>query len=105
MTWVYLGIAIVCEICFALGTHASKGFTRLWPSVLTLLATAAGVYALSLALLGLDVSVGYTIWTGVGGVGTVIMSAFLFKERITPTRLLAFASILGGVLILRLTSV
>ncbi|OMI35585.1 aldehyde dehydrogenase family protein [Streptomyces sparsogenes] len=65
----------------------------------------AGVYALSLALLGLDVSVGYTIWTGVGGVGTVIMSAVLFKERITLTRLLAFASILGGVLILRLTSV
>ncbi|MFC6063067.1 DMT family transporter [Streptomyces ochraceiscleroticus] len=105
MTWVYLGIAIVFEICFALGTNATRGFTRLWPSVLTLLAAGGGLYTLSLALLGLDVSVGYTIWTGIGGVGTVIMGAILFKEKLTLARLLSFASIIGGVIILRLTSV
>ncbi|MEV7392776.1 multidrug efflux SMR transporter [Streptomyces sp. NPDC091215] len=105
MTWVYLGIAIAFEICFALSTNATNGFTRLWPSVLTLLATAGGVYTLSLALLELDVSVGYTIWTGVGGVGTVIMGAILFKEKITLTRLLSFTAIIGGAVILRLTSV
>ncbi|WP_326778897.1 MULTISPECIES: multidrug efflux SMR transporter [unclassified Streptomyces] len=105
MTWVYLSIAVVFEICFALGTNATNGFTRLWPSVLTLLAAAGGIYTLSLALLELDVSVGYTIWTGVGGVGTVIMGAILFKEKITLTRLLSFAAIISGAVILRLTSI
>ncbi|MGW0465445.1 DMT family transporter [Streptomyces sp. NPDC003027] len=105
MTWVYLGIAIVFEIAFALGTNATKGFTRLWPSVLTLLAAAGGIYTLSLALRELDVSVGYTLWTGIGGVGTVIMGAILFKERITLARLLSFASIIGGAVLLRLTAV
>ncbi|MFF0432799.1 DMT family transporter [Streptomyces sp. NPDC004327] len=105
MTWVYLGIAIVFEICFALGTNATKGFTRLWPSVLTLLAAAGGIYTLSRALLDLDVSVGYTIWTGIGGVGTVVFGAILFKEKITLARLLSFASIIGGAVILRLTAV
>ncbi|MFJ3585128.1 DMT family transporter [Streptomyces sp. NPDC090127] len=105
MTWVYLGIAIVFEVLFALGTNATKGFTRLWPSVLTLLAAAGGIYTLSLALRELDVSVGYTIWTGIGGVGTVICGAILFKEKITLARLLSFASIIGGAVLLRLTAV
>ncbi|MFI8961858.1 DMT family transporter [Streptomyces sp. NPDC053493] len=105
MTWVFLGIAIVFEILFALGTNATKGFTKLWPSVLTLLAAAGGIYTLSRALLDLDVSVGYTIWTGIGGVGTVVFGAIIFKEKITLARLLSFASIIGGAIILRVTSV
>ncbi|GAA2771766.1 MULTISPECIES: multidrug efflux SMR transporter [Streptomyces] len=105
MTWVYLGIAIVFEILFALGTNATQGFTKLWPSVLTLLAAAGGIYTLSHALLELDVSVGYTIWTGIGGVGTVVFGAIIFKEKITLARLLSFASIIGGAIILRVTSV
>lgn len=105
MTWVYLGIAIVFEILFALGTNATQGFTKLWPSVLTLLAAAGGIYTLSRALLELDVSVGYTIWTGIGGVGTVVFGAIIFKEKITLARLLSFASIIGGAIILRVTSV
>ncbi|MFC8510847.1 DMT family transporter [Streptomyces sp. NPDC057411] len=105
MTWVFLGIAIVFEILFALGTNATQGFTKLWPSVLTLLAAAGGIYTLSRALLELDVSVGYTIWTGIGGVGTVVFGAIIFKEKITLARLLSFASIIGGAIILRVTSV
>ncbi|MGI5487916.1 DMT family transporter [Microtetraspora malaysiensis] len=105
MTWVYLGVAILFEIAFALGTNATKGFTRLVPSVLTLLAAAGGIYMLSLALRQLDVSVGYTIWTGIGGVGTVVLGAILFKERITAARLISFACIIGGAILLRLTSV
>ncbi|GAA2428326.1 multidrug efflux SMR transporter [Actinomadura vinacea] len=105
MTWVYLGIAIVFEVIFALGTNATKGFTRLWPSVLTLLAAASGIYTLSLALRELDVSVGYTLWTGLGGVGTVIFGAVIFKEKITSARLVSFAAIIGGAVLLRLTAV
>src|ERR1043165_6360555 len=55
MAWIYLSVAIVFEIAFALGTNATKGFTRLWPSVFTLVSAAAGVFTLSLALKTLDV--------------------------------------------------
>ncbi|MEO3974344.1 multidrug efflux SMR transporter [Streptomyces sp. CAU 1734] len=104
MTWVYLGIAIVFEIAFALGTNATKGFTRLWPSVLTITAAIVGVYSLSLALRELDVSVGYTIWTGLGAVGTVAFGVIFFKEKITTARVLSFASIIGGAVLLKLTA-
>lgn len=104
MTWFFLGVAICFEVAFALGTNATRGFTRLWPSVLTLGAAAGGIYTLSLALRELDVSVGYTIWTGLGGVGTVVLGAIIFKEKITLARLLSFAAIIGGAVLLRITA-
>ncbi|MER7504447.1 DMT family transporter [Nonomuraea pusilla] len=104
MAWIYLGIATVFEIAFALGTNATRGFTRLWPSVFTLLAAAGGVFTLSLALRTLDVGVGYTIWTGIGSVGTVLLGALLYKERITPPKLASFAAIITGVVLLKLAS-
>lgn len=104
MTWFFLGVAICFEVAFALGTNATRGFTRLWPSVLTLGAAAGGIYTLSLALHELDVSVGYTIWTGLGGVGTVVLGAIIFKEKITLARLLSFAAIIGGAVLLRITA-
>ena len=104
MSWLYLAVAVVFEIAFALGTNATKGFTRLWPSVFTLLSAAAGVFTLSLALKGLDVSVGYTIWTGIGSVGTVLLGALIYKERITFGKVLSFLSIIGGVILLRLAA-
>ncbi|WP_406090772.1 DMT family transporter [Kitasatospora purpeofusca] len=104
MTWAYLAVAVVFEIVFALGTNATKGFTRLWPSVLTLTAAAGGIYTLSLALRTLDVSVGYTIWTGLGSIGTVLFGALIFKERITLPKLLSFAAIIAGAVTLKLSS-
>lgn len=104
MAWIYLSIAIVFEIAFALGTNATRGFTRLWPSVFTVLAAAGGIYTLSLALRTLDVGVGYTIWTGIGAIGTVILGALIYKEKITLPKLLSFAAIIAGALLLKLTS-
>ncbi|MFE2723268.1 DMT family transporter [Kitasatospora sp. NPDC059327] len=104
MAWVFLAIAVVFEIAFALGTNATRGFTRLWPSVFTLVAAAAGVFTLSQALKTLDVSVGYTIWTGLGSIGTVIFGAVLYKERITLPKLLSFASIIAGAITLKLAA-
>ncbi|WP_406113048.1 DMT family transporter [Kitasatospora purpeofusca] len=104
MAWAYLAVAVVFEIVFALGTNATKGFTRLWPSVLTLTAAAGGIYTLSLALRTLDVSVGYTIWTGLGSIGTVLFGALIFKERITLPKLLSFAAIIAGAVTLKLSS-
>lgn len=104
MAWIYLSIAIVFEIAFALGTNATKGFTRLWPSVFTLVSAAAGVFTLSLALKTLDVSVGYTVWTGIGSIGTVVLGALIYKEKITLPKVVSFLSIVGGVVLLRLAA-
>ncbi|WP_067699924.1 DMT family transporter [Nocardia jejuensis] len=104
MSWVYLMIAAVFEIAFALGTNATKGFTRLWPSVFTLLAAAAGIFTLSLALRTLDVGVGYTVWTGVGAIGTVVLGALIYKEKITVPKLISFLAIIAGVITLRLAA-
>ncbi|MFJ3788043.1 DMT family transporter [Kitasatospora sp. NPDC090091] len=104
MAWIFLAIAVVFEIAFALGTNATQGFTKLWPSVLTLLAAAGGIFTLSLALRTLDVSVGYTIWTGLGSIGTVLFGALIYKERITLPKLLSFASIIAGAITLKLAS-
>ncbi|MBH5335508.1 multidrug efflux SMR transporter [Streptomyces pactum] len=104
MAWTFLAIAVVFEIAFALGTNATKGFTRLWPSVFTLLAAAGGIFTLSLALRTLDVGVGYTIWTGVGSIGTVVLGAVIYREKITLPKLVSFLSIIAGVITLKVAA-
>ncbi|MEV0227931.1 multidrug efflux SMR transporter [Nonomuraea sp. NPDC050786] len=104
MAWIYLAIAIVFEIAFALGTNATQGFTKLWPSVFTLLAAAGGIFTLSLALRTLDVGVGYTVWTGLGSIGTVILGAVIYKEKITLPKVLSFAAIILGAITLKLAA-
>jgi quaternary ammonium compound-resistance protein SugE len=104
MAWIYLLIASVFEVAFALGTNATNGFTRLWPSVFTLLAAAGGIFTLSQALRTLDVGVGYTVWTGIGSIGTVVLGAVIYKEKITTPKMVSFAAIIAGALVLRLAS-
>ncbi|MFJ4652856.1 DMT family transporter [Nocardia sp. NPDC088792] len=102
MAWVYLLIASVFEVVFALATDATHGFTELWPSLLTAAAASGGIFFLSLALKSLDVGVGYTVWTGIGSVGTVVFASLVFHETITPAKAIAFVLIIGGVLGLKL---
>ncbi|MFE6777745.1 DMT family transporter [Streptomyces sp. NPDC057702] len=104
MAWTYLLIAAVFEVAFALSTNASKGFTRLWPSVTAISTTVVSVYFLSLSLKTLDVGVGYTIWTGLGSLGTVTLGAILYKERITTPKVISFIAIIGGVIGLKLSA-
>ncbi|GGK68287.1 DMT family transporter [Nocardia camponoti] len=102
MAWLYLLIAAVFEVVFALATNASEGFTVLGPSLLTAAAAAAGIFFLSLALRTLDVGVGYTVWTGIGSVGTVVFATLFFGESLSAGKVLAFLLIIGGVLGLKL---
>lgn len=102
MPWFYLAVATVFEVVFALGTNATDGFTKLWPSVLTLLAASAGVYSLSLAVRDIDLSVGYTIWTGFGSIGTVVFGSVVYKEKLTRAKVAAFAAIISGAVLLKL---
>ncbi|MFI6497806.1 DMT family transporter [Nonomuraea typhae] len=103
MAWIYLLVAAVFEVVFALATNATNGFTELWPSLLTAAAAAGGIFFLSLALKTLDVGVGYTVWTGIGSVGTVVLGTVIFGESMTVWKALAFVLIIGGVLGLKLS--
>ncbi|MER6397757.1 multidrug efflux SMR transporter [Kitasatospora sp. NPDC001603] len=103
MAWIYLLIASLFEVVFALATNATHGFTVLGPSLLTAGAAAGGIFFLSLALKTLDVGVGYTVWTGIGSVGTVVLGSVIFRESMNPGKAAAFVLIIGGVLGLKLS--
>lgn len=98
MAWVYLFIAGLLEIVWAIGLKYTEGFTRLWPSVTTVGAMAASVLLLGLALRELPVGTGYAIWTGIGTVGTAILGIYLFGEPATALRLACIALIVGGIM-------
>ncbi|WP_327679341.1 DMT family transporter [Kitasatospora sp. NBC_00458] len=102
MAWIHLLIASVFEVVFALSTNATHGFTELVPSLLTAAAAAGGIFFLSLALRTLDVGVGYTVWTGIGSVGTVVLGTVIFDEEMNAGKAVAFVLIIGGVLGLKL---
>lgn len=99
MAWVYLLIAGVCEVGFALGTKSAEGFTRLWPSVFTVVMALLGVFFLSRALQTLPVGLGYSLWTSIG---TVLFGALFFGDSLTPAKLFSLALILAGVISLQL---
>ncbi|MGQ0842317.1 DMT family transporter [Actinokineospora sp.] len=102
--WTHLLVASAFEIVFALGTNGSDGFTHLWWSVVAVVGGVAGVYFLSLAMRSIDIAVGYTVWTGIGSVGTVLFGAWIFDEPLSPLKALCFLFIIAGVVGLRLTA-
>jgi quaternary ammonium compound-resistance protein SugE len=78
MAWVYLFIAGLCEIGWAIGLKYTDGFTRLAPSVFTLVSMVVSVVLLGLALKALPVGTGYAVWTGIGTIGTALLGIVLF---------------------------
>ena len=104
MHWIYLLIAGLFEISWAVGLKFSHGFTQIVPSVLTVIAMIASFYFLSLALKHLPLGTAYAIWTGIGTLGTVIFGIILFKEPVTALRLLCIALIISGITGLKLLS-
>lgn len=104
MAWTYLFIAGLLEIIWAIGLKNTEGFSKLWPSVVTITAMAASIYFLAQALKTLPVGTGYAIWTGIGAVGTAILGMVLFSESIAPARIISIALIVGGIIGLKLAS-
>jgi len=104
MAWVYLVIAGLFEVGWAIGLKYTEGFTRLVPSALTVGAMVISVALLGLALRDLPVGTGYAIWTGIGTVGTALLGIYLFGDPATALRLACIGLIVTGIVGLKLVS-
>jgi quaternary ammonium compound-resistance protein SugE len=104
MTWLYLIIAGLLEVGWAIGLKYSAGFTRLWPSAFTMVAMIASIVFLAQALKAIPVGTGYAVWTGIGAIGIAVLGIVLFSESTNPGRLLSIALIVVGIIGLKLTS-
>jgi quaternary ammonium compound-resistance protein SugE len=104
LSWLYLLIAGLLEIVWAIGLKYTAGFTRLVPSAITLAAMIASVGFLGLALRTIPVGTGYAVWTGIGAVGTAILGIVLLGEPATAARLLCIGVIVAGIVGLKLVS-
>ena len=102
MHWIYLLIAGLFEISWAVGLKFTHGFTRIAPSVLTVAGMILSFYFLSLALKNLPLGSAYAIWTGIGTIGTVLFGIILFEEPVTAMRLICIALIISGITGLKL---
>lgn len=102
MSWVILFFAGVLEVAWAVGLKHSAGFTRLWPSVFTLVTMAGSVGLLGLALRQLPLGTAYAVWTGIGTVGTAIAGMIMLGEPAGALRLLSMSLIVAGIIGLKL---
>jgi quaternary ammonium compound-resistance protein SugE len=104
MAWLILFVAGLFEIGWAIGLKYTDGFTRLVPSVLTVVAMAVSVILLGVALKTLPVGTAYAVWTGVGAVGTAILGIYLFGDPATTARLASIGLIVAGIVGLKLVT-
>jgi quaternary ammonium compound-resistance protein SugE len=104
MPWIYLFVAGIFETAWAIGLKYSAGFTRLGPSIFTILTMAISLYLLALALRTLPVGTAYAVWTGIGAVGAAMLGMLLFNESREITRIFCILLIVAGIIGLKLTS-
>lgn len=103
MAWIYLLLAGLFEVAWAIGLKYTEGFTRLWPTVGTLAAMVVSIVLLAMAVKTLPIGTAYAIWTGIGALGAVALGIVLFGDPATWPRLLCVALILVGIVGLKLT--
>lgn len=102
--WLVLFVAGLFEVGWAIGLKYTEGFTRLWPSVGTIICMAASVWLLAIAMKMLPVGTSYAVWVGVGAAGTVALGIVLFGEPATVMRLASIGLILAGIVGLKLAT-
>ena len=104
MAWVILVVAGLFEVGWAIGPKYTEGFTRLWPTVWTVLAMVFSLSLLGIAMKPLPVGTAYGVWVGVGAVGTVVLGIALFGEPANAARLVSVALIIAGIVGLKLAT-
>lgn len=98
MDWIILVLAGLFETGWAIGLKYTDGFTRLWPTVWTGIAMVISLWLLGIALKTLPVGTAYSVWVGVGAVGTVILGIALLEEPASAARLISVALIILGII-------
>ena len=104
MSWIYLFIAGLFEIGWAIGLKYTAGFTKLWPSIITIIGMILSFYFLSNAVKSIPIGTAYAIWTGIGAVGTAILGILLFGESKEFVRMFFILLIVVGIVGLKVFS-
>lgn len=104
MAWIVLVVAGLLEVVWAFSMKQSEGFTKLWPSVVTLGAMGVSFALLSWAMRTLPLGTAYTVWTGIGAVGAFIVGILVLNESASPMRILAAILIVAGLALMKLAS-
>jgi quaternary ammonium compound-resistance protein SugE len=99
--WVIVAIAGLMETGWALGLKYSAGFTKLVPSVVTIVLALGSFYLLSVAMKSLPVGTAYAVWVGIGAIGTAVAAVFLFHEPVSLMRVMGVLLILAGIVALK----
>ena len=97
VAWILLLLAGLFEVAWAIGLKYAEGFSRLWPTVFTILTMGASIALLAQALKTLPVGTGYAVWTGIGAAGTAVLGIVLFSESASAVRLLSLLLIIVGI--------
>lgn len=103
MAWVLLTLAGVLEVIWAYFMKQSHGFTKVGPSVVTLVAMIASFALLSISMRTLPLGTAYTVWTGIGAVGAFVVGILALDEPASATRIVAAGLIVAGLVMLRLS--
>ncbi len=97
MAWIVLVVAGLFEIVWAVGLKYSEGFTRLWPSIVTLVSLGISMVLLAASVRAIPLGTAYAVWTGIGAVGTAIVGMVLFREPATVGRIVCLLMVVGGI--------
>ena len=104
MAWIYIFIASVFEISWAIGLKYTDGLTKIGPTIFTVVTMILSFYFLALGVKDIPIGTGYAVWTGIGAVGTVLLGMILFDESKEMVRILFILMIIGGIVGLKLTT-
>jgi len=104
MAWSLLVVSGILEVCWATGLKYSEGFTKLIPSVITLIILAIGMYLLAKATEVIPLGTAYAVWVGIGALGAAVVGIVLFQESASPMRILFLVMLLVSIAGLKLTS-
>ena len=104
LSWAYLLVAILAEVIATSALKASDGFSRLWPSVITVVGYSVAFYCLSLTLKHIPVGVAYAVWSGLGAVLITAVSWVLFGQKLDAPALIGMGLIVAGVIVMNVFS-
>jgi quaternary ammonium compound-resistance protein SugE len=104
MAWALLVIAGLLEAAWAIGLKYAQGFTKLWPSIFTLIGIIASMYLLAVAARTLPIGTAYAVWVGIGTFGAIVLGIVFLGESVSPARIFFLAMLLIAIVGLKFTA-